>query len=545
MQSSHDVTMSEIPQTIPEMLAATVASRADQDALATVVDDQLQWRTWAEVDAAVQHLAQAMLTAGIQHGDRIIQCAPNSYEWIITDLAIHVIGGVHVPLHTSLAEAQIVDQIADCGAQLAFFSADVFEKVADKVNSNLKTVYYGNPSNAEQQASNAAVASLEQFLERATGNLEPTSPQPDDLATLLYTSGTTGQPRGVMLNHRNIATNTIATTKTVDFTSEDRRVCFLPLSHIYARTCDLYSWLYMGSQFVVAESRDTIIRDCQIAKPDFINGVPYFYQKVAPLPGLKELLGGNIRCCFCGGAALAPETEQLLTDQGIAILPGYGLTESSPVISLSTFENYRPGTVGRPIQGVEVRIDDSGEILARGPNIMQGYWQNEAATAEAIIDGWLYTGDLGEFDEAGNLRIIGRKKEIIVLMTGKNVSPTTVEQRLTASPFIENACVIGSERKCLSALIIPNTGALDGELQSRQQTMPAEADLAEDSQVREIYRQEIDRVLADLSHEEQVGLFLILARPFSVETGELTAKLSLRRKVIENNYTEQIEALYR
>jgi long-chain acyl-CoA synthetase len=220
------------------------------------------------------------------------------------------------------------------------------------------------------------------------------------------------------------------------------------------------------------------------------------------------------------------------------------LTESSPVISVSNFENYRPGTVGRPIADVEVRIDDSGEILARGPNIMQGYWQNEAATAEAIVDGWLYTGDLGEFDEAGNLKIVGRKKEIIVLMTGKNVSPTNVEQRLTASALIENACVVGDDRKCLAALIVPNEGMLDGVLQDHQIQLEPSADIARHPQVADIYRQEINRVLSDVSHEEQVGLFLLVERPFSLENGELTAKLSLRRKMVEANFADQIEQMY-
>jgi len=543
-QTSHDIGMSNPLQTIPEFLAATVASAPDRQAYASILDGELSWRTWAEIDADVQKLARAMLTAGITNGDRVVQVAPNCYEWIVTDLAIHVIGAVHVPMHTSLAGAQIVDQSADCGAKLAFLSDEVFEKVAGNIDSDLKAVYYGNPANAEQTQENNATVSLEQFLNNANNDLQPNPPQADDLATLLYTSGTTGRPRGVMLSHSNIVTNTIATAEAVEFSQSDRRLCFLPLSHIYARTCDLYSWLYLGSEFVMAESRETIIRDCQIAQPDIINGVPYFYQKIARLEGLRDLLGGKIRCCFCGGAALDPETEKLLADQGLAIFPGYGLTESSPVISLSNFANYRPGTVGRTIADVEVRIDESGEILARGPNIMQGYWQNEAATAEAIVDGWLRTGDLGEYDESGNLRILGRQKEIIVLMTGKNVSPTNVEQRLTSSALIENACVVGDDRKCLAALIVPNEGMLDGVLQDRQIQLEADTDIYNSPQVADIYQQEIDRVLTDVSHEEQVGLFVLLKRPFTQEEGELTAKLSLRRKAIEANFASEIEAVY-
>ncbi len=533
--------MSEHLQTIPQLLAATVAARADFQALGTIVDGELSWRTWAEIDADVQRLAQAMLSADIQNGDRVIQVAANCYEWVIVDLAIHVIGAVHVPLHVSLSEAQIVDHSGDSGAKLAFLSAEACENAAEKLEPLLKVVYYGKPANAGRCSS---AVSLDEFVESASGVQAPTPPQASDLATLLYTSGTTGTPRGVMLSHDNIVTNTIATDGMIDANPDDVRLGFLPLSHIYARTCDLYGWLHIGSKLALAESKETVVRDCQIVKPTVINGVPYFYQKIARLEGLREILGGNLKYCFCGGAAVAPEVQKLFTAQGLPLLPGYGLTESSPVVSISTLDNYLPGTVGLPIPGVEVRIDDTGEILVRGPNVMLGYWQNEEATNEVIIDGWLYTGDLGEFDEGGNLRIVGREKEIIVLMTGKNVSPTRVEQMLVASPLVELSCVVGDSRKCLGALIVPNEDALRKEIEKLDIKVESHSQAVNHPRVIELFRQEIDRVQTDASHEEHVGPFLLLDRPFSAEEGELTAKLSLRRKAIEANFASQIDAMY-
>ena len=280
-----------------------------------------------------------------------------------------------------------------------------------------------------------------------------------------------------MLSQRNLTTNAAAITKAAGPTADEVRLLILPLSHIYARTCDLYSWLIHGGRLVIAESRETVFRDCQIAAPTAINAVPYFYQKVvdrlrsggdADATQLQGELGGAVRRCYCGGAALAPEIDRFFAERGLPIHCGYGLTEASPVIAATTPGAYRAGTVGPPLDGVEVRLADDGEVQVRGPNVMLGYWRDEAATARVLHDGWLHTGDLGELDSAGHLRIVGRKKEMIVLATGKKVAPTRVEERLVGSPWIEQACVVGDGRKCLAALIVPNGDALRAEIQARR-----------------------------------------------------------------------------
>ena len=315
-------------------------------------------------------------------------------------------------------------------------------------------------------------------------------------------------------------------------------LCILPLSHIYARTCDLYTWIVSGSRLVLAESRETLLRDCQLAQPTALNAVPFVYQRVmdgvlncstADKPAaLRAAFGGRIETLFCGGAPVAPDVESWYADQGLPLLPGYGLTEASPVIAVTTRNARRLGTVGQAIPGIELRIAADGELLTRGPHVMLGYWQNEAATAEVIRDGWLHTGDLAELDADGFLTIRGRKKELIVLSTGKKVSPTRVESLLTASPLIDQAAVFGDGHCGLTALIVPAAcdSARSEERDARSEQIKAE----------------ITRCLAHAAHEEQIHRFTLLDRPFSIERGELTAKMSLCRSVIARNFAAELNA---
>ncbi len=549
--------------TIPQLLATTVARVGDQSALGVIRDGQLFWRTWAQVDADVRRLAEALSRAAVRPGDRVAQFAENRYEWIVTDLAILSLGAVHVPLHSALSVDQIAAQLADSGAMLLFVSSAAPSALTRRIDPSVRIILHDppvaeglRPAGPRRAGKLAAIENLDAFEKPEIRNpkSEITSPQPDDLATLLYTSGTTDQPRGVMLSHRNLVTNAIATTLAVGGSDDETRLCFLPLSHVYARTCDLYSWLYRGTRLVLAESRETIVRDCQIAQPTVLNGVPYFYQKIAQQlqaagetgkqGAIRNLLGGNLKRCFCGGAAVAPEVEALFAEQGLPLLSGYGLTEASPVVSATSLENYRPGTVGQPLANLEVRLAADGEIMVRGPSVMLGYWQDTAATDAAIVDSWLHTGDLGELEAEGNLRIVGRKKELIVLSTGKNVSPVRVEQLLAGSPLVEYACVVGEGRPCLAALIVPNPDALRAEIRRRRLRVWSKRRAVSHPAIRALYRAEIDRLLQAASREEQVGPFTLLPRGFSIERDELTPKLSLRRRQIEANFASLIARMY-
>jgi long-chain acyl-CoA synthetase len=357
-----------------------------------------------------------------------------------------------------------------------------------------------------------------------------------------------------MLTQRNIVANAVAMADALDTGHLETRLLILPLSHIYARTCDLYVWIYRGSKLVIAESRETALRDCKLAQPTVINAVPYFYQKVADGlrssishpdgNALRACLGGAIKMLYCGGAALATEVETFFAERGLPIFCGYGLSEAAPVITATTPATYSRGSVGRPLPNVEVQLAEDGEVQARGPSIMRGYWQNEADTAKVIKDGWLQTGDLGEWDANGNLRIVGRKKEMLVLATGKKVAPTRVEQLLVGSPWIEQCCVLGDGRKCLAALIVPNAELLRQEVRRRRLFIWSRRRALRHPQVLAHYRQEIDRCLSGAADFEQVGCFTLLNRGFSIELGEMTPKLSLCRKVIEKSFACEIEAMY-
>lgn len=528
------------PLTIPALFRATVERVGDRAAVGIIRNGQLAWKTWHEFADDVERACLGLRGYGMNAGDRVVHYAPNSYEWITTDLAILSLGAVHVPLHATLPVEQAVEQIELADAKLLIADDSHFEALHQLPIHAIasKSLLQKGANSAEDQRTGLCSASLE----------------PQDLATILFTSGTTGRPRGVMLTHANLAANAIATTEAIAAPHEELRLCFLPLSHIFARTCDLYTWIYGGGRLVLAESRETILRDCEIARPTVINGVPYFYQKVVQAlhesgkigqqGALLELLGGEVRLLCCGGAAVAPEVEKFFAEQKLPLLCGYGLTEASPVISASNRENVRAGFVGPALNNVEVRLAEDGEILVRGPSVMRGYWRDEAATREAITDGWLHTGDLGELDEAGRLRIVGRRKELIVLSTGKKVCPTAVEQRLAGSPYVESVCVVGDGRSHLSALIVPNPQALKRFIKENKLWVWSKHRAVTHPKVRKLFRSEIDRLLNGLAKEEHVGPFTILSRNFSLEAGEVTPKFSLCRETIARNFATDIAAMY-
>jgi long-chain acyl-CoA synthetase len=358
----------------------------------------------------------------------------------------------------------------------------------------------------------------------------------------------------VALTHANLISNANAVVEVLGETPCERRLNFLPLSHIYARTCDFYAWLAGGSQLVLSRSRDTVCADCRLTQPTLINAVPYFYQRLAQKVAesestaaprtLHEMLGGNIRGCICGGAPLPVDTFDFYHERGLPLLPGYGLTESSPVIAVGTWNALRRGAVGKPIPGIDVRIADDGEVLTRGPHVMRGYWKDEALTRQTIRDGWLHTGDLGSLDDDGFLSITGRKKEMIVLATGKKAIPTHIEGILLREPLILQAMVIGNGQCYLSALVTPNRDVLSAWLVAEGLAELAQQQAVRHPSVIALYQQRIRKLMAGLPPYEQVRRFVLLDRPFTIEDGLLTPKLSLRREVVERTFGAEVAALY-
>jgi long-chain acyl-CoA synthetase len=370
----------------------------------------------------------------------------------------------------------------------------------------------------------------------------------------MYTSGTTGDPKGVMLTHGNIVSNVESCLESEPPGPDDVKLCWLPLSHIYARTVDHYERLFAGMVICLAENPETVVANIAEIQPTHLSCVPRFYEKLlsvvaSPDPKitaakLKGVFGPRIRFLGSGGAPLPLAIEQTLRGAGLPVYPGYGLTESSPVITFNRTTHYREGTVGPALPGVEVKIAPDGEILSRGPHIMKGYWKNPAATAEAIRDGWLHTGDIGSLDADGYLRITGRKKELLVLSNGKKVVPTHIEGLLVADDCIDQAIVHGEGRPCLTALIVPDWNNLRKQMGSDCPDKPEEQ-LARDPAVRDFLHKRIVRSLADVASYEQVKKFIILPRPFTVAADELTVSLKMRRGVIFAKYQRELDALYR
>jgi long-chain acyl-CoA synthetase len=557
--------------TLVELFADRVAQSADQVAIHAPNRGEYRSRTWREIahDAAIW--ANALHAAGVAPGDRVIQIAENRYEWILADLAIHLTGAAHVAVHAMLSGPQMAFQILDTGARVVLLSGpavakelnraqvdwpkDVrffaYEQVDTLIGGRRITLWSDHVSANAKSIGNADA----EFQSLATAAVERT--KATDLATILYSSGTTGEPKGVMLSHGNLASNAIATDKLFLPGEADVKLCWLPLSHIFARTCDLYCWTVCGTELVLAESRDTVLANCQQFQPTLLNGVPYFFDKVhryvASEGGsddeqaecLKAAFGGRLQMACSGGAPLADATAAYFWKHGIPLVQGYGLTESSPVISVSTPRAFKAGSVGQALDGIEIKIAADGEVLTRGPHVMLGYWKQPQATADAIDSvGWLRTGDLGRLDEDGFLWITGRKKELIVTAAGKNVAPAYLERLLCEDPLVLQALVVGDRRNYLSALIVPNFEMLKRDLAGRGISAACDQVLIHEPAVKEIYRRLIDERLAAVSHCEQIGKFCLLSRGFTIEHDELTPTLKLRRSVIQHHFASEIEAMY-
>jgi long-chain acyl-CoA synthetase len=549
-------------ETIVEILCRRIETDGPRQALGVKRNGQFEWLTWNDLAAHLARVVAALVHLGVQPGDRVVQISENRYEWILADLAIQMAGAIHVPIHAPLTGVQIAWQIRHSGARVVLLSGpQQAAKLAalggdcpagitwlsfdgcDEVLAGGQVVPFFEIQDAADMAKGIDAA-CQARKAIAAGNL----------ATILYTSGTTGEPKGVMLTQGNLASNACATVEAFSYEPEDVRVNFLPLSHIFARTCDLYCWLVEGSRMAVAESRETVIADCQAVKPTHLNGVPHFYDKVYRVLGEKGVqqqpgavraaLGGAIRRCCAGGAALPDYLYDYYHSQGVPLLQGYGLSESSPVITLSTVTSTRLGSCGKAIGGVEVRIAPDGEILTRGPHVMPGYYENPQATAEVLKGGWLSTGDLGRLDDDGFLYITGRKKELIVTLGGKNIAPVFLESLLTQDPLILQAMIVGDNRPYLSALIVPNPDELKREILDRGITVPSLDKVLIHPEVHYLYQQRINGRLANVASFEQVREFTLLPRGFSLEAGELTPKLTLRRKEIAAHFLAEIEGMY-
>ncbi|HSQ56750.1 MAG TPA: AMP-dependent synthetase/ligase [Gemmata sp.] len=544
---------------LAESLRRQAETLGSKPALRFKREGRYQDLSWEQYRDTVSACAAALVQEGIEPGDRVGLLGENRVEWLLADMAILTAGAVTVSPHCALSARQVQFQMHDAGVRWLFVSNLSQLDKALQIRPDLpalKRIIVFDPLAAGVPTWTEFVESGRKVLPRLRHELadRESAISPDHLATIMYTSGTTGDPKGVMLTHGNILSNVLACLEIEPPRPDDVRLCWLPLSHIYARTVDHYERLLAGMVLCLAESAETVIANIAEVEPTHISCVPRFYEKVlakvaSPDPEvtaarLRAVFGPRIRMLGAGGAPLPPAIEQILRAAGLPVLPGYGLTESSPVLSFNLSTRDRPHTVGPPLPGVEIKIAADGEVLARGPNIMKGYWNNPRATAEAIRDGWLHTGDLGSLDEDGFLRITGRKKELLVLSNGKKVVPTQIEGLLVADDFIDQAVVHGEGRNFLTALIVPQWEKVR-EVLGKTCEGATEEDLARQPAVIKFLKERIDASLKDVAGYEHVRKFVVLPRPFTVAADELTVSLKLRREVIFARYRAELDALYR
>ncbi len=549
----------------------------------------------------VQRLATSLASYGIQPGDRVALMAENGPHWPTVDFATLGIGAVLVPVYPTLTSEQAAYVVNDCGAETAIIQGrdrlDGLLEIRDKMPALERLVLIDGESPSADIPTLADLVegsepmSMDELRTRAEGI------SPGDLATFIYTSGTTGNPKGVMLSHGNIASNVEADLECLDIANHQTALSFLPLSHSFERTID-YIYFRQGVSIAYAESVQTVAQNFGEVRPHVFVSVPRVYEKVlarvrenvaksSPLkqrifgwaekvaqqalpyrlerrspPGLlglklkladklvfgkiKERLGGRFEVATSGGAPLARDVAEFFWGAGIEIYEGYGLSETSPVLTVNRPGAVKMGTVGQTIPGVTLKIADDGEILAKGPNIMVGYYNLPDKTAEAIdAEGWFHTGDIGEIDDEGFLKITDRKKEIIVNAYGKNVAPAPIEGVLKSSQYIEQAVVIGDRRKFLSALLVPDFATLAIWAQAEGISTDDRNALLTNSKVQALFDAEVESANQKLAKYERIHAFELLPNEFTIETGELTPTQKVKRRVINQKYGEVIDQVYR
>lgn len=586
-----------------EMFKTVCETYPDKTGMMYKDQGEYQSISFRDIQKQVYHAAGGLKNLGVQKGDRVLLLSENRVEWAFSDYAILTLGAVTVPIYPTLLPAHIEFIINNSEGKVIIASTRVqLEKVL-QIKDNLPNLEHiilieGDPQ-GDALSWKELLQQGEIYLKNNPTLIDDSLKQinRDDLASIIYTSGTTGVPKGVMLSHGNFLSNVEGALQVIKVDHTDVFLSFLPLSHVFERMAGHFLAFHSGASIAYAESIETVAENLQEVHPTLMTSVPRFFEKVyarilesleegsalkkkiflwalevgkqaivyklkkLPLPGLlktkhnianklvysklRERVGGRIRMFISGGAPLSREIAEFFNSVGLTLLEGYGLTETSPVIAVNQEENLRFGSVGLPLPNVEVKIAEDGEILTRGPHVMQGYYKNPEATRETIDDEkWLHTGDIGYLDKDGFLYITDRKKNIIVTSGGKNVAPQAIENLLVTSRYIEQAVVVGDKRKYCSALIVPNLDNLKAFAQEKGITYANEEELFSHPEVQNLMRKEIDAVSVDLASYETIKKFRLLKEPFTIENDELTPTLKVKRNVIEKKYKALIDEMY-
>ncbi len=575
---------------------------------AYVTKEQGKWIsvTYKEAVDEAERMAAGLASLGVEKGDKVAIISPNRMEWALADYAALALGALLVPIYPSLLADQTKYILNDSEAKVVIVSDELQMQKVVEVLGELNTVknFYildsddlklSDPWKKYQDLLDAGEKLLENKPDYVTDSIDKV--KREEHATLIYTSGTTGEPKGAVLTHKNFLFNIEEATKVLEVYPDDTFLSFLPLSHIFERMAGHFLSCYHGCTVAYAESVDTVAENLLEIKPTLMVSVPRLYEKIygrvlenvetgpplkrkifywsmgvgkvyinkimrkEPIPGTLKLkkkladklvfqklidrVGGNIRFFVSGGAPLSAEIAEFFSAAGLLVLEGYGLTETSPVISVNLLDNFKFGSVGPLLPNVEVKIDEDGEILTRGDHVMVGYFKKDDETKESIdADGWFRTGDIGLIDEDGFLKITDRKKNIIVTSGGKNIAPQPIENTLITSKYIEQVMVIGDQRRFCTAVIVPSEEALQKWADENNQNYSNFKELKELPGVHNLIRSEIDRLTTKLASYETIKNFILADEPFTIESGELTPSLKIKRRVVEQKYKQAIDQMY-
>ena len=591
------------PGTLNQLFLDAVAKFSRPDALQVKRNGRYEPISHETLANRVRHVALGLAELGVRSGDRVAILSENRPEWAIADYACLTDGITDVPIYPNLPSEQVAYILRDSGAVAIFVSnAGQASKIAP-IRAECPALrhvitFAATPDNADTTlaALEASGETVDNEARRVAYRARALAVRPGDVATLIYTSGTTGEPKGVMLTHDNIYSNVIASASAIPFAGDDACLSFLPLSHIFERMGGHYLMFHTGTSIAYAESIDTVPINMSEVRPTLLMSVPRLYEKMyarildnalsgggvkkriffwargvadrwadVKLAGgtphgalavqyrlaqklvfskLKARTGGRLRYMVSGGAPLAPEINKFFYAAGLVILEGYGLTETSPVIAVNIPSAFRIGTVGKPIKGAEVMIASDGEILTRGPHVMKGYFNKPDATAEAIDPaGWFHTGDIGELRD-GFLAITDRKKDIIVTAGGKNIAPQPIENRIKTNKYVSQAVMIGDKRKFPIMLVVPNWESLEKWAKLHNILWTERAQLLAMPTIRAKMEKEVMAEVEGLAHFELPKKIGLLEHDFSVERGELTPTLKVKRRIIDKTYKALIDSLY-
>lgn len=600
MKQTTDTISAETAGTIPGLFRERLRRTPDASAYRYFDDRSGQWSdcTWRQMEAQVARWQRALQGEQLQPGDRVAVMLANCREWVLFDQAALGLGLVVVPLYVNDSPENLSYVLEDSGARLLLIQGiwqwRQFVQVANRLR-HLQRVLTVDEIEAEEEE--PRLRWIEEWLPPSRPEQELISAEsgPDELATIVYTSGTSGRPKGVMLSHRNILSDAEAGLKVVPVYTDDLFLSFLPLSHTLERTVGYYLPIMTGSCVAFARSIQQLNADFKSVCPTVFVSVPRIFERVharieeqlrgkSPLarrlfrltlkvgwrrfeksqgragwhpslllwPLLNRLvarkikgnLGGRVRFTVCGGAPLAPDVARLFISLDIPILQGYGLTEASPVISVNRLEDNIPSSIGRALPGVEVRLGEKDELLARGPNVMLGYWNNPKATREVIDEeGWLHTGDKASIDGEGRISLTGRLKDILVLANGEKIPPAEMEMAIISDPLFEQVMVIGEQRPFLSLLAVLNPEQLELLIQERK-IQKVQDELLRDREVESVVLQRISRRTAIFPGYAQIRRVHMTLTPWTVEDGLITPTLKLRRNQILRHHADEVERIY-